>query len=174
MSQASIPGGAVTVNAGNREEYLRIVAEYESEGYTFVPCDDYKRLHYGAIGTASATDPVVWVRMPILRIVPAAEEEGEDAAAGGAIVFSEGTTHLGDTIEEVTTDVFRYHRAFKHHKDRGHHLIEASDPFTYRLAFVCVTCARVVRIDHDQCIDLACLLERSVRESTPSDDSGLE
>lgn len=166
----SILGGAVTVSAENRDDYLRIVAEYESEGYTFVPCDDYKRLHYGAIGTASVTSPVVWVRMPILRIVPLKEDEAD---ANGAIVFSEGTTHLGDTIEEVTTDVFRYHRAFKHHKDRGHHLIEASDPFTYRLAFVCVTCARVVRIDHDQCIDLACLLERSVKDNTTSDDLGL-
>lgn len=170
MNPPSIPGGAVAVNAVNREEYLRIVAEYESEGYTFVPCDDYRRLHYGAIGTASAAHPVVWVRMPILHIVSV----DEDADAGGTIISSEGTTHLGDAIEEVTTDVFRYHRAFKHHKDRGHHLIEASDPFTYRLAFVCVTCARVVRIDHDQCIDLACLLERSVKESTPSDDPGLE
>ena len=169
MNPPSIPGGAVTVNAVNREEYLRIVAEYESEGYTFVPCDDYRRLHYGAIGAASATHPVVWVRMPILHAVSVDEE-----ADASTIVSSEGTTHLGDVIEEVTTDVFRYHRAFKHHKDRGHHLIEASDHFAYRLAFVCVTCARVVRIDHDQCIDLACLLERSVKESTPSDDLGLE
>lgn len=156
---------AVVVTAANRAEYLATVSEYEASGYRFSPCDDLKRLHWAALGVADPDLPLVWVRTPILEVIGEASEEEKVGGidAEGRVVTC-GTLHLGDRIEEVTTDLFSYHHAFRSHKDRGHHILEASDPLTYRMAFVCTTCARLVRVDWDQCIDLGAKLERGVKE----------
>ena len=162
----SIPHGAVVVTAANRDEYLATVSEYEALGYRFSPCDDLKRLHWAALGIAGSGRPLVWVRTPILEVVGEADEGDEVGAVDGCgRVVTCGTLHLGDRIEEVTTDLFNYQRAFRDHKDRQHHVLEASDPLTYRLAFVCTTCARLVKVDWDQCIDLGATLEHGVKEA---------
>ena len=162
----SIPHGAVVVTAENRDEYLATVSEYEALGYRFSPCDDLKRLHWAALGVAAPGRPLIWVRTPILEVVGAAgegEEVGDIDECGRVVTC--GTLHRGDRIEEVTTDLFNYQRALRDHKDRQHHVLEASDPLTYRLAFVCTTCARLVRVDWDQCIDLGVVLEHGVKEA---------
>jgi len=170
---SSIPHGAVVRTAADRAEYMATIEEYESQGYRFSPCDDLKRLHWAAIGIAGPDRPLVWVRTPILEIVGDAEADDEvgDIDDRGRVVTS-GTLHLGDRIEEVTTDLFRYQRAIQSHKDRGHHLVEASDPLTFRLAFVCTTCARLVRVDWDQCIDLGAVLEHGVKEDGDGEYDG--
>lgn len=162
----SVPHGATILSAESREEYLAVIVEYERRGYEFIPCDDLKRLHWGSLGVANPGMPIVWVRTPILQVVGEARDDAEVGSIdeSGHVVTC-GDLHLGDRIEEATTDVFDYHKAFNDHKARGHHLIEASDPLTYRLAFVCVTCARLVRVDWDQCIDLGAVLERGIKES---------
>lgn len=160
-----VPHGAIVVTTVGKAEYMATVAEYEARGWRFFPCDDLKRLHWGSLGASGAGLPVVWVRMPILEIVGSAddsEEVGEVDESGR--VTSCGRLHLGDRVEEATTDLFSYHQAFHDHKNRGHHVIEATDPLTYRLAFVCTTCARLVRVDWDQCIDLGAALESAVKE----------
>jgi hypothetical protein len=161
----NIPHGAVTITATDRSEYLDIIAQYEARGYKFNPCDDLKRLHWGALGFLNPGMPIVWVRLPILHVVGDADDDSRVGDQDETGLISEGTLHLGDRIEEVTTDLFDYHQAFNDHKERGHYLIEASDPLTYRLAFVCVTCARLVRVDWEQCIDLGIVLESSVKET---------
>jgi len=162
----AVPHGAIILSAESREEYLVTIAEYEHLGYEFIPCDDLKRLHWGSLGVANPSMPIVWVRMPILQVVGEADADAEVGSIDeyGHFVTC-GEMHFGDRIEEATTDVFDYHKAFNDHKSRGHHLIEASDPLTYRLAFVCVTCARLVRVDWDQCIDLGAALEGGIKES---------
>jgi len=162
----NIPHGARCITMHSRDEYLAALAAHEAQGYVFVPCDDLKRLHWGALGIASRDKPVVWVRMPILHVIgEAGEEEQVGSSDESRTIVSENTMHLGDRIEEIVTDLFQFPQAFRDHKSRGHHLIEASDPLTYRLAFICVTCARIVRADWDPCIDLGVVLEDSVEET---------
>lgn len=162
----TIPHGVIVTTVVSREEYLLTVSRYECEGYTTLPCDDFKRLHWGTLCAANPGMPLVWVRMPILQVVGDANDDEEVGSIdeSGHVVTC-GDLHLGDRIEEATTDLFDYHKAFNDHKSRGHHLIEASDPLTYRLAFVCVTCARLVRVDWDQCIDLGAVLESGIKEA---------
>ncbi len=162
----TIPRGAIVMTPVSREEYLSMISRYEREGYVAVPCDDLKRLHWGTLCVANPSMPIIWVRMPILQVVGDAGDDDEVGSIdeSGHVVTC-GDLHLGDRVEEATTGVFDYHKAFNDHKARGHHLIEASDPLTYRLAFVCVTCARLVRVDWDQCIDLGAALENGIKET---------
>ena len=161
----NMPHGAVAVTVAARPEYLSEIAGLEADGYRFLPCDDLKRLHWGALGSAGPDRPLAWVRMPMLLVVgPADDEEQVGETDDGGFLVTSGTLHLGDEVEQATVDVFSYHRAFSDHKERGHRVIEASEPLTYRLAFVCVTCARIVRADWDQCIDLGAALESAVKE----------
>lgn len=165
MNPKMIPHGIALSTVPDQANYLQAIAERESEGYTFVPCDDLKRLHWGALGSKSSSHPLVWIRTPILHVVgPAPEGSRIGDSTDMHRFIAESDTHLGSRIEEVDTDVFRYHKAFLDHKKRGHHVVETGDSLAFRLAFVCITCGRIVRVEHDQCIDLAIALESSVRE----------
>ena len=162
MNESSVPQGAITINVSEKLGYQTIIERYREEGYRFTPCDDLRRLHWGSLGYLNDTEPMVWVRLPILQITGG---DLSEIAPGEFIV--EDAEELGDLIEERFVTLADYHREFSSHRDEQHHIIEATDPLCFRLAFVCTTCREIVRVDWDECIEMGRVLEQSVQDSEP-------
>lgn len=162
MTESSVPRGAVTINVSEKLGYQTIIERYTEEGYRFTACDDLRRLHWGSLGYLNDTEPMVWVRLPILQIT------GSDLSEIAPSEFIvEDAEELGKPIEERFVSLADYHQEFSSHRDEKHHIIEATDPLCFRLAFVCTTCREIVRVDWDECIEMGRVLEQSVQDSEP-------
>ena len=162
MTASSVPRGAVTINVSEKLGYQTTIERYEEEGYRFTPCDDLRRLHWGALGYLNDSEQMVWVRLPILQIV-----DGDLSEIGSGEFIVEDAEELGNPIEERFVSLAEYHRDFAIHRDEQHHIVEATAPLCFRLAFVCVTCREIVRVDWDECIEMGRVLEQSVQDSEP-------
>lgn len=165
-----VPNEAIAITVTNQVEYGKVIQRYTDAGYRFTPCDDLRRLFHGAIGLLNHDRPVVWVRLPILEIV----EDDEDESARDGHDGVRARLFVDEPIVERFVGLDIYLEEFDRHKTNGHDLIEATDPLCYRLAFVCATCQEIVRADWDECIALACVLERSVDEAENKTVSFLE
>lgn len=162
MTKSSVPRQAVTINVSEKLGYEMVIEGYKEEGYRFTPCDDLRRLHWGALGYLNDSEPMVWVRLPILQIV-----DSELSELGPDEFIVENAEELGSPIEARFVTLADYHRELAIHRDEEHHIVEATDPLCFRLAFVCMTCREIVRADWDECIELGRVLEQSVQEAEP-------
>jgi hypothetical protein len=163
MNESSIPRGAVTINVSNKIEYQAVVEQYKTRGFRFSPCDDLRRLFWGSLGFLDDVEPMVWVRLPILQITG---DDLSEIAPGDFII--ENSEELGNPVEERFVTLADYHREFSSHRDEQHHIVEATDPLCFRLAFVCTTCRELVRVDWDECIELGRVLDESVQNTDPN------
>ena len=159
MTIRAKPGSVITITASDGKEYLEIVRIYAGRGYCFTQLDDIPHLHYGTLGFASPDRPLVWVRTPMIVVCAEDDDEGFEADDLAKLLGHEPADvrfwPLGD-----------WWRAFRQHKEQGCDVAEISDPLTYRLAFLCRTCAMVVRAQWDDCIDLALSLQAGRAEAS--------
>lgn len=162
MTVSLVPRGAVTINVSSKVEYQTIVERYKKRGFRFSPCDDLRRLFWGTLGFLNEIEPMVWVRLPILQVTG---DDLSEIAPGEFII--EDSEELGNPVEERFVTLADYHRAHSSHLDEQHHIVEATDPLCFRLAFVCTTCREIVRVDWDECIEIGRVLEQSVQDSDP-------
>lgn len=162
MTVASVPREAVTINVSNKIEYETVVEQYKARGFRFSPCDDLRRLFWGTLGFLNESKPMVWVRLPIIQITG---DDLSEIVPGEFII--EDSEQLGDSVEEHFVTLADYHRELSSHRDGQHHIVEATDPLCFRLAFVCTTCRELVRVDWDECIELGRVLNESVQDSDP-------
>jgi hypothetical protein len=121
------------------------------------------------VGYLNAEKPVIWVRIPMVRVI-----DGDLSNVGPGEWIAEDADELGQLISEHFVTLDEYYRQFSSHREEKHVVIEATDPLCYRLAFVCATCRQIVGADWDECIALACVLERSVEEAETRTVSFLE
>lgn len=162
MTKSSVPRGAVTINVSEKLGYQTVIERYEQDGFRFTACDDLRRLHWGALGYLNDSEPMVWVRLPILQIT-----EGDLSVIAPGEFIVENAEELGNPIEERFVTLADYHRELAIHRDEEHHIVEATDPLCFRLAFICMICREIVRVDWDECIELGRVLEQSVQEAEP-------
>ena len=163
MNKSSVPRQAVTINVSEKLAYQTVIERYEQDGFRFTVCDDLRRLHYGALGYLNDNEPMVWVRLPILQIV---DSDLSEIGPGEFIVESD--EEFDSPIEERFVTLADYHRELAIHRDEEHHIVEATDPLCFRLAFVCMICREIVMVDWDECIELGRVLEQSVQEAEPN------
>lgn len=141
--------GAITIDAANRMEYLRLIQTHEEQGYDFIVMNDARTLRYGMLGLAGGEDPLVWLTLA-MAIHHSADLDAE--------VPSESDGGHSTCVAERFASITEYYREYHHHKTQDCGLIDLTDTLSIRPAFLCRTCHVIVRADHDECIDLALAL----------------
>lgn len=141
--------GAITIDATNRVEYMNLILSYEQQGYDFIVMNNGRTLRYGMLGLAGAGEPLVWLTLAMsIHHSDDLDAEAPEEPDG------EATTHA----TEKFVSVVEYYRQYHTHKDQDCGLVDLTDSLSLRPAFLCRTCEVIVRADHDECIDLACVL----------------
>ena len=150
--------GAITIDAKNRQEYLRLIQTHEEQGYDFIVLTDARRLRYGQLGIAGAGEPLVWITLAMsihhsedLDAEPPDESDGEN----------------NPCVTERFVSVAEYYHEYDQHKRQDCGLVDLTDTLSVRPAFLCRTCHVIVRADHDECIDLARALATSLEPDPP-------
>ncbi len=59
----TFPQGAITIDAANRMECLRLIQTHEEQGYDFMVLNDARKLRYRMLGLAGAGEPLVWLTL---------------------------------------------------------------------------------------------------------------
>lgn len=141
--------GAITIDATNRVEYLNLILSYEQEGYDFITMNNAGILRYGMLGMAGTGEPLVWLTLAM------SIHHSDDFNAKAS---EEPDGEATPCAAERFVSVVEYYRQYHTHKGQDCGLIDLTDTLSLRPAFLCRTCHLIVRADHDECIDLACVL----------------
>lgn len=70
-------------------------------------------------------------------------------------------------MAERFVSIADYYREYHRHKNQECGLVDLTDTLSIRPAFLCRTCAVIVRGDHDECIDLARALAKNLERDPP-------
>lgn len=138
--------GAITIDAKNRMEYLRLIQTHQEQGYDFIVLNDARKLRYGMLGLGGAGEPLVWLTLPMWI------HHSEDLHAEASDEPEGGTT---PRAKERFVSVVEYYHECHRHEGQDCGLVDLTDTLSVRPAFLCRTCEVIVRADHDECIDLA-------------------
>lgn len=150
--------GAITIDATNCMEYLRLIQTHEEQGYDFIVMNDARTLRYGILGLAGGADPLVWLTLAMAvhhsaDLDAEAPDESDDGDPARAV--------------EKFVALAEYYHGYHRHKNQDCGLVDLTDTFSVRPVFLCRTCYVIVRADYDECIDLTRVLATNLEPDLP-------